>query len=202
MTTDANRFGAFIAALRKEKGLTQAQLGRALGVTDKAVSKWERGLCFPDIGTIEPLARALGVSVMEIMKSEKMYSPAVTGVQASEAILNALDLAARQRRRERKALYLILIFVFVLLSSLLLAENISSGLIDAGTLFLTLGLVFLPLFCLFSGAAVLLYALVRKIRGLPCLQSAAVGAGLLLVPLAVAVFFFLCGALGLGPVPS
>lgn len=45
---DAKKFGAFIAAMRKEKNMTQMDLARKLQVTDKAVSKWERGLGFPD----------------------------------------------------------------------------------------------------------------------------------------------------------
>ena len=66
---DAKKFGTFIATLRKENNMTQVELAQKLQVTDKAVSKWERGLGFPDINTIEPLADALGVSVLEIMLS-------------------------------------------------------------------------------------------------------------------------------------
>ena len=57
---DAKKFGMFIATLRKEKNMTQVDLAKKLQVTDKAVSKWERGLGFPDINSIEPLADALG----------------------------------------------------------------------------------------------------------------------------------------------
>mgnify|MGYP002802871563 FL=1 len=53
---DAEKFGAFIAAARKEKNMTQKALAEKLHVTDKAVSRWERGLGFPDIHTIEPHA--------------------------------------------------------------------------------------------------------------------------------------------------
>ena len=49
-------FGTFIAEMRKEKGLTQQNLADQLHVTDKAVSKWERGLCYPDLTLMEPLA--------------------------------------------------------------------------------------------------------------------------------------------------
>ena len=49
---DAKKFGNFIAQARREQKLTQAQLAQRLHVTDKAVSRWERGLGFPDIGTI------------------------------------------------------------------------------------------------------------------------------------------------------
>ena len=69
---DSQKFGAFISELRKKRGWTQLELAQKLNVTDKAVSKWERGAGFPDIKLIEPLADALGVSVLEIMKSEKI----------------------------------------------------------------------------------------------------------------------------------
>ena len=49
---DAKRFGAFISERRKEHHMTQADLAGKVGVTDKAVSRWERGLGFPDINTI------------------------------------------------------------------------------------------------------------------------------------------------------
>lgn len=51
--------------------MTQAQLAVKLNVTDKAVSRWERGIGFPDISTIEPLASALGMSVQGLMKSNR-----------------------------------------------------------------------------------------------------------------------------------
>lgn len=62
--------GATIKALRENKGLTQNELAAMLGVSDKAVSKWETAKGLPDITIIEPLARALGVSVMELMSGD------------------------------------------------------------------------------------------------------------------------------------
>lgn len=59
-----------IAKRRKEKGLTQKQLADKLGVTDKAVSKWERGNGYPDISYLEPLAAALDVNVSELLKGK------------------------------------------------------------------------------------------------------------------------------------
>ena len=64
---DNNKIGKFIASLRKEKGLTQRELGDRLFVTDKALSKWERGLSFPDITILEKLAFELNVDVSEIL---------------------------------------------------------------------------------------------------------------------------------------
>lgn len=60
----------FIAERRKEKGMTQKQLADVLGVTDKAVSKWERGNGYPDITYLEPLSAALGVTAGELLKGK------------------------------------------------------------------------------------------------------------------------------------
>ena len=65
---EAKELGEFIAANRKKKQITQADLAKMLNVTDKAVSRWERGLGFPDINTLEPLAEALGVTLTELMR--------------------------------------------------------------------------------------------------------------------------------------
>ena len=52
---EAKELGKFIAKTRKENQITQAELAKRLNVTDKAVSRWERGLGYPDINTLEPL---------------------------------------------------------------------------------------------------------------------------------------------------
>ena len=65
---DSQKFGTFIAQCRKDKKMTQSDLAAKLNVTDKAISRWERGVGFPDINTIEPLAAALDVSVAELMR--------------------------------------------------------------------------------------------------------------------------------------
>ena len=64
---DCTSVGGFIAELRKEKGLTQAELAERVGVTGGAVSKWERGLCYPDIETVGRLAEVFGLSVGEML---------------------------------------------------------------------------------------------------------------------------------------
>lgn len=60
--------GMMISSLRKEKGMTQLELAEKMGVTDKAVSKWERDLSFPDINSIPKLAEIFEVSVDELMQ--------------------------------------------------------------------------------------------------------------------------------------
>ena len=62
--------GEIISTLRKEKGMTQKDIADKLGITDKAVSKWERDVAFPDTATIPKLAEILGVSVEELMHAK------------------------------------------------------------------------------------------------------------------------------------
>ena len=63
--------GTMIAELRKQHGMTQLELAEKMGVTDKAVSKWERDLSCPDINSLPKLAEILGVSVEELMQVKK-----------------------------------------------------------------------------------------------------------------------------------
>lgn len=81
-----NRIGQFIAELRKEKNMTQKDLAGQLHITDKAVSKWERGLSCPDISLLSPLADLLGVTVSELLNAEKNESP-------SQDVLESVDHA-------------------------------------------------------------------------------------------------------------
>ena len=76
--------GATIADFRKEKGMTQAQLAEQMGITDKAVSKWERDLSCPDIGSIPKLAELLGISVEQLIQGEP--SPAAKKQNTQELV--------------------------------------------------------------------------------------------------------------------
>lgn len=95
---DALQFGKFIQTLRKEQGMTQDVLGQKLGVTGKAVSRWERGVGFPDISLLEPLAQALGVTVVELMRSERMPEESITVSEAGDLVADSLRLAREQER--------------------------------------------------------------------------------------------------------
>ena len=68
------RLGNFISGERRNLGLTQRDLAAALHVTDKAVSKWERGLSYPDVTLLEPLAAALDLGVEELMACRRQAS--------------------------------------------------------------------------------------------------------------------------------
>ena len=82
---DLKEFGRFVARLRHERGLTQSQLAEELGVTDKAVSRWERAVGFPDITLLAPLASALGVSVSELVAARRFDAGESSPVSDSEA---------------------------------------------------------------------------------------------------------------------
>ena len=66
--------GTMIKRLRENKRITQQQLAEEIGVSDKAVSKWETGRGYPDISLIEPLAEALGVSIIELFSGEDVVN--------------------------------------------------------------------------------------------------------------------------------
>ena len=87
-------FGQFIAERRRGLGLTQLQLAESLHVTDKAVSKWERGLSYPDVTLLEPLAEALGLSVEELMACRRQERrEEETPVKEQEAVRGLLDIS-------------------------------------------------------------------------------------------------------------
>ena len=109
---EAKQFGQFIAGIRKEKKMTQAELAQQIHVTDKAVSRWERGLGFPDIQTLEPLAQALGITVLELLRSEKKATEEqdqqpeerrYTQGEVAEMLQNAGDISRQQKKQDRNA---------------------------------------------------------------------------------------------------
>ena len=97
---DNRRFGAFVAERRKELGMTQGTLAERLHVTDKAVSRWERGVGTPDIGTLEPLAEALEVSLLELLRSERTET--VGPGEAEGGLRSLLQLAGQELRKRKK----------------------------------------------------------------------------------------------------
>ena len=86
--------GAVINTLRKEKGMTQKELADKLNITDKAVSKWERDIAFPDTATIPKLAEILEVSLQELMNAKAIPASRHKGAsQIINIILKAVPIA-------------------------------------------------------------------------------------------------------------
>lgn len=71
-TLNAQKTGHLIAVIRKEQNRTQQDLANELGVSSAAVSKWERGIGFPDVSLVESLAVSLGISIAELFKGERI----------------------------------------------------------------------------------------------------------------------------------
>ncbi len=82
--------GMMISSLRKERGMTQLELAEKMGVTDKAVSKWERDLSFPDINSIPKLAEIFEVSVDELMQGKTETKESMSSNKADEIVDVAL----------------------------------------------------------------------------------------------------------------
>ena len=121
---DKEKTGQLITELRKEKGLTQRQLADALNVTDKAVSKWERGLSFPDISMLEPISELLGVSIMEILAGERQSGEdPLSQKEAADLIKASVELGdeeIRHKKERSRLIIIILIVVTMLLISITL----------------------------------------------------------------------------------
>ena len=91
----ANRsMGEIISALRREKGMTQRELADMLNITDKAVSKWERGMACPDTQLIPKVAEILGISVEELMNAKAVPANGHKGAEyLMDIILKAVPMA-------------------------------------------------------------------------------------------------------------
>ena len=95
---DQIQTGRFIAECRKAHGLTQAQLAEKLGITDRAVSKWETGRSMPDAGLMLELAALLGISVNELLTGKKLDMMEEYRTEAEE---NLLALKALEEEKNR-----------------------------------------------------------------------------------------------------
>lgn len=87
-------FGSFLAQLRREKGMTQKELAACLYVSDKAVSKWERGLNYPDIILFQPISELLGLPLLQLFCKD--------GLSAEQAVAAAAALSAQEKQAVRR----------------------------------------------------------------------------------------------------
>lgn len=112
---DREKFGEFLAELRKEKGIKQKELAEKLYVSDKAVSKWETGHSIPDVSLLVPLAEILGVTVTELLECKRMDAPeSMDASRADDLVKTVIELSEEERSRKRKGnmlIYLICVFV-------------------------------------------------------------------------------------------
>ena len=123
---DVQKMGRFIAETRKSKHLTQSQLGEKLGISGKAVSKWERGISAPDIGLLNELSKILEVNVTEILTGKKV-NEYITKESASEMALSSIGAYSNFFKKKYIKTIIVLIFTILLLtfafSSIYLISN-------------------------------------------------------------------------------
>ena len=92
---DAKQLGTFIAERRKELGFTQAHLAEKIHMTDKAVSRWERGVGLPDITSLEPLANALEVSLVQLLQTKSNFTETIKTNDAERLLVTTIQLSKR-----------------------------------------------------------------------------------------------------------
>ena len=112
---DTVKIGKYIAGKRKDLGMTQRQLAEKLGVSDKSVSKWERGICLPDVSLYSELCRILGISLNEFFAGEDI--PRENMILKSEENLIGVTADSTQKQKRLKAIIRILLLVSVLMLS-------------------------------------------------------------------------------------
>ena len=122
------KIGRFIAECRKNKNLTQAQLSEKLGITDKAVSKWERGVSMPDSSIMLELCDVLGISVNELLSGEKIDME--NNEQKNEQLL--LDMAKEVEKRNKTIWTSMWVLMSVCIVGLLVGCAVAAFLIPEG----------------------------------------------------------------------
>lgn len=121
---DQKKIGEFISEQRKLKGLTQEKLAEKMGVSINAVSKWERGICLPDVSLYKNLCNELNISLEEFINGEK--SSSIDAVD--NAIIKTLDETKKIKSNNKKVIGILLIFfviIFIILLYLLCNLNVN-----------------------------------------------------------------------------
>ncbi len=117
------KIGLFIKEKRKELNLTQKELASKLSITDKAISKWERGLGFPDVSLLEDLSTTLNISILELIKGESIDDD--IKIETDNYIKETLSITESEHLRKRKELInKILSFIIIGISTLIVILNI------------------------------------------------------------------------------
>ena len=119
---DPKKTGIIISDARKKVKMTQKDLADKLYVSDKAVSKWERGLCFPDISVLIPLTEILNISLYDLLRGEK-----VNKKEVEETLKNTINYSNSEIKRKRKTCIIIssVVISIIILTSIIIFIFIS-----------------------------------------------------------------------------
>ena len=131
---DTLKIGKFIAKMRKEKNMTQEDLAKILGVTNKTISRWENGNYMPDLSLLKPLSEVLDISLNELLSGEKD----INIQKADENISNITNYSNLIINKAFKNIYIALMFfgLFLIISALLVTSPESSF----GSIYTAIGL--------------------------------------------------------------
>ena len=108
---NVKKVGEFIKQKRKEKNLTQKELAEKLSITDRAISKWERGICCPDISILKELSSILEVSVNELLAGEEIEK--LEKAKTDDVLVDSVkQYTSVEKKKNKKLLIITIIFVF------------------------------------------------------------------------------------------
>ena len=136
------KIGKFIGEKRKEKKLTQSELAEILNITDRAVSKWENGVCMPDVGTIPEICKILEITINDLFSGE------VVDMKNNEKMLeqNLLEMTRQKEERDKQLLtleiFIGIVSTIVLLGSILLVGTLELSKIPATIIITIASIIF------------------------------------------------------------
>lgn len=132
------KIGMFIAECRKNKQLTQFELGEKLGVTEKSISNWENGRNMPDLSLFKPLCDELGITINDLMSGEKINEEKYQE-RFEENIVNTIDYSTKKLNKYSRVISLIIIIfgLFISLSAIMIFPSESSW----GSIYSVLGIM-------------------------------------------------------------
>lgn len=118
-----DKIGEFIKNKRKERNLTQNELAKRINVTDKAISKWERGLGCPDVSLLEVLSKELDVSILELLQGREIENEVIKVTEADDYIKSTINISNDLTKNKIKNIFnriieLSIVFIVLLLTIL------------------------------------------------------------------------------------
>jgi transcriptional regulator with XRE-family HTH domain len=150
---DKQKFGTFVAELRKEKGYTQKDLAQRLFISDKAISKWETGASIPDTALLIPLADLLGVSVTELLMCQRMDKGSLDAGQVESLVKTAITYSEEDQTRayQQKSQWGIIYTIAFIVCCIEMLLTYSKGYMSASMpTIVLLGAIFGAYFCFFA----------------------------------------------------
>lgn len=123
---DLIKIGKYIAFKRKEQGLTQKQLAEKLNMSDKSVSKWERGICLPDVTVYLELCKILGISINEFLAGEDIPKETIEQKAEENIIQITKDNKTKQKYLKKIIkLLIVMLVVFIFITSIFIYKKLT-----------------------------------------------------------------------------